>query len=375
VLLGTLVALLALLEVGTRLLTRTPPNLLVRAPRVGKTYVPGFEGEVFIPEAGKEIFLRFNREGFRGVDLSIEKPPGVRRVAVLGDSFIAAMATDEERTLVSGLEARLDSWDEAGDWQVMNFGMSGSSTGQELALFREVVAPYRPDLVVCAFSILNDFADNSRRLSRAPRIYYDFDDDGELRQLPLSEASSKVTNWLNRHSTFYRWQKNAQAVVRYRLLAAAEDFRPGRWIFSTEDTEDTAHSWKLLASLIERFASEVEDSGGQLVLVALPSAEQVYDDRWERMLVLAGAAGAQFDADYPARRLSEMASASGVPFLSLREQFRAAAPRSSSEVPEEWLYFDGHGHFNDAGHALVAAEIFDWITKLPALQAPAAEEI
>jgi hypothetical protein len=132
----------------------------------------GGAGRVFVDEAEGEVALRVNALGFRGPEWPRPKPAGGLRVAVLGDSMTAAVATDAERTFVGRLEAGLEA-DARRPVEVANFGVASASTGSELVTWRGVVAELRPDLVLLAFFTGNDLADNSRRLTRAARPYFD----------------------------------------------------------------------------------------------------------------------------------------------------------------------------------------------------------
>src|SRR5271169_1788922 len=175
---------LALCEVATRMFADVGPSLLVKDPVLGKRYRSGFQGAVYVPEAGRRLALRFRRDGFRGPDRPYEKPRDVTRIAVVGDSMIAALATDEDKTLVRRLEDMLNGGTLPASFEVLSFGVSGASTADELVLYRERAARYHPDFVLCAFYAGNDLADNSPQLTHAPRLYLDLDENGNLRQLP-----------------------------------------------------------------------------------------------------------------------------------------------------------------------------------------------
>jgi hypothetical protein len=86
-------------EAGVRLLTRTGPSLLVADLVVGKRFVSGFASRVYVPECDCEVEVRTNRDGLRGPDRPQTKPQGVKRIALVGDSMVAAFATAEEHTL------------------------------------------------------------------------------------------------------------------------------------------------------------------------------------------------------------------------------------------------------------------------------------
>jgi hypothetical protein len=357
-LVGTLVVLAVGLEIGVRIFTDTPPAIGVRDTVVGKRHRPHFADDVFVEEAGRKVFLRFNREGFRGADLPYEREPGTRRIAVLGDSFVVAVACDEEETAVHRLEQRLDESHPEVRWEVLNFGVSGSSTGQELVLYREIVARYRPEIVLGAYFMGNDLADNSTRLSANPRIYFELDDAGNLVRVPLSTTRRKLSNWLNLHSRFYVWQKRANDILQHRRAE-------GHLIFSTASSELLDEVWEVNERLILALAEAVESVGGRFVLVLYPDAAQIYDDRWEAVLQDAGDGAAELDREHAERRLVEIAESHGIPVVTLTDDFRRAAGgrRAADTEPEDHLYFHGTGHFTARGHLVAAKAVHRFLTE------------
>jgi len=363
VLISTLLVGGAGLEACARLLGAGEPPLLVVDPVVGKRFRPGFHGRVFVAEAGREVELRFNREGLRGPDWPLEKPAGTRRLALLGDSMIAAIAAEEPQTLVRRLEERLNGAGAAGTrWDVLNFGVSSSSTGNELVLYREVARRYRPDVVLCAFFTGNDLADNSSRLTQAPRIYFELDAGGGLRQLPFTAASGAASGlgpWLDRHSRFYAWQKTALREARGWARSQAGRMEPAHWIFSRDEPPDVAEAWRLTGRLLRAFRDEVAADGARFAVVLLPCAEQVYDDLWSDLRRQAGEPGARFDRHHPEERLGALCREAGIPLITMTDRFRARAPAASSRREDEWLFFRGRWHFNERGHALAAEAIAD----------------
>ncbi len=363
--LASLALVLAGLEVATRLFSRVSPPLLCNDATVGTTFLPGFSGLVYVPERGGEVSLRFNREGVRGVDFAIEKPANVRRVAVIGDSMIAAIASDEEQTLVHRLESQLNEKSAAARWEVMNFGVSGSSTGQELVLYRERVRKYQPDFVVCAFCVANDLGDNCTQLtSSRSRIYFDIDDRGELVELPFLPARARLTSWLNRRSRFYVWQKDAtqNAINAIRNQAVAVAARSGRapvpidsggqGIFCADPSDAVARAWLVTEKLIDTMSRDARAAGAEFALAVLPTGWQVSDEIWSR--VVAGAAGVPLDLHQPDRKLAEICARLDVPVVLMTEQFRAAAGQDTSPQSPAMFHYAGVGHFNDRGNELAA---------------------
>jgi hypothetical protein len=349
---GSLAITLLVLELATRAFTSVGPPLAARDPVVGKTYTPSYAGEVYVDECDCDVFLRFNREGFRGPDFPYQKTPGVRRLALIGDSMVAAVATPEQQTMARRLEDDLNAAaGPSGDrWEVMNFGVSGSSTAQELVLYRERVRRYHPDVVALGFFLRNDLVDNGQRLSTNPRIYFDLDARGHPVELPFSLERAEGSAWLNRHSRLYAWQKLMLGRIR------------GRWgrvdraqlVYVADPEGDLEHAWELTSALLGVFRDEVEADGGRFVVVALASAEQVYDDVWDELRVRWGATGDRFDRDYPEHRLAATCRDAKIRLITTTPALRAAAPHASSKLDDESLFFQRIGHFNVRANDIAA---------------------
>ena len=358
-LLAALVVCVLLAEVGVRMLTPYSPALLVADPVVGKRFLPGFASRIHVPECGCEVDVRFDREGLRGPDRPHAKPPGVKRVAVVGDSMVAAVATAEEKTLAGRLERLLAASRPAAKWEVMNAGVSSSSTGSELALYRAVLERYAPDVLVLVFWVGNDLADNSFELTRAPRLYFDLDASGRLVQLPFAFEPSPIAGWLDRRSRFYVWQKAAFRQLRGSVHAATRGLEPVDLVFAEPEPEPVAHAWAITAALLRAFREETAARGTALVLVAAPSAVQVYDDLWSELEGRAGLEDTRISREHPEARLAGIAGHEGIPFLALLPAFRGAAPGRASTRPREQLYYEGRFHWNDAGNALAARTVHE----------------
>lgn len=359
---GTLVLCVLALEVAVRLLGAVSPPMTERDSVVGQRLVRHFAGKVYDAESRQSVLVRTDREGFRGPDRPCEKPQHVRRVAVLGDSMIAALGVEEDQTLVGRLEQLLNRQSSGAErWEVFNFGVPGSSTGQEFALWRATVKQYRPDVVLCGFFVGNDLADNSRRLSNNPRVYFDLDQTGRLVQRPMSAAKTGLSAWLNRYSRLYVWQKEAFRHVHYAWLKHTRTLEPGLWIYAKQQPAEVAQAWQLTGALLAQWAAEARNQGSRFGVVLIPTAQQVYPESLHKALASGGADPANFDADYPDRKMAELCRASGVPLLSLSADFRQATPSRSLAKADEWLFVRGEGHFNARGNQLAAEAVCRWI--------------
>ncbi|HVN85455.1 MAG TPA: GDSL-type esterase/lipase family protein [Candidatus Binatia bacterium] len=93
-----------------------------------------------------------NSLGIRGPEVTLEHPSGLTRIVVLGDSFTYGDGVAARNTLPAELERQLNQT-LVGKFQVLNLGVPGYNTAQEVAYFRELGQRLAPDLVIIAFTL------------------------------------------------------------------------------------------------------------------------------------------------------------------------------------------------------------------------------
>ncbi|MCA9050278.1 MAG: hypothetical protein KDA89_16195, partial [Planctomycetaceae bacterium] len=357
------VLMLVTCEVATRLFARVPRDVSMRDPLIGRRFEPGLNEFVYNAEIDAPVLLRTNRWGFRGEDVSEEKPAGVRRVAVLGDSYTAAMALEEDQTFCGRLEQLLNkSSSDGAAWQVLNFGIFGSGTGQELALYRHLVRDLQPDIVIVAFGNATDLRDNSAELSTNPIIQFAIGDSGRPERIPQSAERIRLSNLLNNTSRFYTWQKMKSKSLKLLWQQKADVERGRTLIYSPDEPPAYARAWELTTALFQTFRDECRDNGSQFMVAAIPSAYQVYADHFAELQ--AEVSGDQnLDPLHPDRRLETACRSLGIPFLSLAPTFRSHAPSGSCQTESEQLFIHGKGHLNERGSRLAAQEMSAWLTE------------
>ena len=113
-------------------------------PSLGNELVPGSQRGA----------LRVNSRGFRGGEVDDRPAKGVVRVAVVGDSETFGAALAEENTLPGCLAAALNASGPA-RYEVLNLGVPGYNTLQELRVVETRLPPLHPDVVVLYY-VLND---------------------------------------------------------------------------------------------------------------------------------------------------------------------------------------------------------------------------
>lgn len=354
---GLLVALL-LAEVAVRLLSDEGPGYTFRDAEVGRRFTRSWEGDCYVEEVGRAVHMRFNREGMRDRDWPTAKPAGQLRVAVLGDSMVAALATEEGRRFTSGFGRSWPRGSESGSSvhlvasdgsdaaEVLNWGVAGSSPALAVRLFETRALHYGCDAVVLVWFIGNDLSDDWQPLGGRRAVAADLDERGALRWLPYAESSSALSEWLARNSRFYVWQK--------RMLARlgredASGPRPGLRALEVGDDPVLADAWRMAEAVLTRFAASTRSAGALPLLLVLPSAEQVYDDLWEHT---AAAASRTLVRWQPQERLERVAAQLGLRAMSERFLDGLRLERSTDHV-----FLGGTGHLNDRGHQIVRARL------------------
>ena len=99
--------------------------------------------------------VSINSEGLRDREFSLEKPPGVYRVMMLGDSTTLGWGVRQEDTAAKLLERKLNEALPPGfnHVEVINTGVGNYDTVQEVTYYETIGWKYHPDLVVLVFFI------------------------------------------------------------------------------------------------------------------------------------------------------------------------------------------------------------------------------
>lgn len=121
-------------------------------PQLGWKNIPGWESVTHNRR------LKINSLGLRDREHPYDKPAGVRRILVLGDSYAWGYGVSNEETFSEVLEQRFV--EEHANWEVLNSGVSGWGTDQEYLYLLHEGFRYGPDLVVVAFYLINDPLNN-----------------------------------------------------------------------------------------------------------------------------------------------------------------------------------------------------------------------
>ena len=346
---------------------------------------PGIEGWFWVEN---KTYIRINSAGLRDREHSKTKPANTVRIAVLGDSFAEARQVAMEQTFWTVMEQSLQQCRAfAGKKvEVLNFGIGGYGTAQELLTLRQQVWDYSPDIVLLAVTTYNDIIDNYRPLKQTEEIPYFTYQDGQLvydasfRDSPTyrwqASKLNKFGRWLRDHVRFIQlahhahftirtgiasWrsqnqasqpQQDDQATRNPRALnnkAVAEEIGVNNLIYRVPDDDTWNEAWHVTEGLIVQMRDEVRQRGAKFLFVTVSTDIQVWPDKAARQAFMRRA-GVD-DLFYPNLRLKALAERESIAFLDLAQPMQAYADQNRVFLHGFGREI-GNGHWNEAGHRL-----------------------
>jgi hypothetical protein len=288
--------------------------------------------------------FRTNGAGFRNDrDFPHAKPPGSVRVLCLGDSHTQGYEVRQEATFASVIERRLAA--RGLKAEVLNAGVSGFGTAEQLAFLETEGIRYQPDVVVVGF-FANDYEDNLKS------GLFTLDDDGALRvakteHLPGVSIQDRLyalpfTKWLGENSYAYALAFNTVwDFYKHRLAARARAEVVEESAVATPGRR-TDHEVRLADALLARLCAFARERGVRTIVLDIPAVS----------------------GDTPASSLEPATRTllggvvdALIPFEDLKARYADAVA---------WHVPHGQQHLSEAGHerfGLAAAELIEqWLT-------------
>ena len=331
-------------ELADEPIAHNPFQLYRFNPVLGWEAAPGAKGTIANKEFRYDV--RVNRLGLRGPETTVDKPAGVKRIAVLGDSFAWGFGVEEKDLFTTLLQQALPGT------EVLNFGVAGYGPVQYHLLLKRVL-DFKPDLIIVSFCLGNDFVDNVLwHRYRSYKPYATLDDKGELKLegYPLPNVMRHYSRFNASHFT---WLQNYFYVVR--LL--------NKGINSLSEKLNDKGQKGLPVSdhdvYVEAATPAVDTMvqvNGKLFAAIAKAAEPVVG----KVIVLAATTKCEFGACFPAdtkptdisiRRLKASLEGLSIDFVD---------PTSKLEVAD---YFSQDGHWKASGHSKVAEVLLPVVRK------------
>ena len=302
--------------------------------------------------------VKTNSWGFRGGELRVEKAPGTIRIGMVGDSITDGFFVENESTYPAMSEARLRQC--RVNAEVINAACGGGSIDRELAILRDALGPFDPDIVVLTF-VTNDLSDlkdidDSRFLRRRldqPSLARGLVHSAVVGTAVGEWAFDRYLRWISpvyqspRPGTFGRVPPSAD---RYSVPGGGEFASNSKqfmervrnsdgMVLTDEFAPQTLHRLRRYFEAWDVFMDSARDRGIRPVFVYFPAYSQIYDLSTSMSI---------------RDRLRQHSLARHVPFLDLTPVLRAQGARVLHLAPADY-------HLNPEGNRVIGAALADFL--------------
>lgn len=277
----------------------------------------------FINEDGVNIQITTDKFGLRNLNTDLEK-----NIIVLGDSFISAINTENDKTFAANLFA-------------YNAGVDGYSTFQSLRLLNMLLEEKKPKIVILGFYLGNDFRDNY--LENDQELLYSFDNKLNENKISLKH---RIKNLLKKSKLIYKLYylakglKNTPSMESYSASEIYSYWKKPNAEFNVA-LKNTEKAFKILEHMSKEYGFKVS-------IVGIPSKSQVYksfkeithyeSDKTSRDLALFSIKQG-FDFDRPDKLINQLSQKFNFQYISLLSNFRDQSFRKLYYyVDSHWTY-------------------------------------
>lgn len=333
----SVVITLGLLELGIRILYPQPTQFFY----FKSEWEPG---ECFMRWENIEVCI--NNHGQRDYARTVEKPSGVYRIALLGDSIAFGTGVALEDSYSKELETLLNkSITEGHRFEVLSFTNGGSEPSGYLEMLREDALRFSPDLVMVGFT-LNDF---ERRLNSPKGLrerYYDV----------LRFVHMHMRVWS--HLYYLTFERSRATLYKYKILDKSVRRSYELNILETRGQE-FQEAWDFTKKNLDTIRDLSYQNESGFVIVVFPYEMQL---NIELLNLYRDAFGFELSDEVihakPQQILKSYTTDRNIVLVDLFEPFQQAATH-------EDLYFRELGgnldfvHPNERGHEIAANVLFD----------------
>lgn len=347
---GSLVLAIILGEVGLRIagIEHQPPlpsdseSLAYRVNDPDRGWSPRPNIQTVWAGEGEVSEVKMNSLGMRDRERTLEKPTNSYRIAVLGDSFMEALHVPLEKTALSIMETQLKTCPilKGKNIEVLNFGVQGYGTAQQLMTWRHHAQQFSPDLVILGFYPGNDIRNNHRALEHDHLRPYFIQKEGKL----VEDLSFKTINPNSIERDQYTFSKldqlpyplmtNSrilqlirQAEIESKRRQLQKDYQETDINFYKEPPDQNwRQAWIITEQLITLLKDEVKAQEKDFMLIMVSDSFQVLPDLKKRQEFMQK--HQIQDLFYPNKRIEALGKQKGFPVLQLAEPLRKEAERT-----------------------------------------------
>jgi hypothetical protein len=321
-------------------------------------------------------FVR-NSTGMHDQDHPLEKPKGVFRILIVGDSFVEARQVSEAETSAAILETSLNSAPNSNiRYEVISAGASAWGPTQELMYFRTEGKFYNPDLILAFWYPANDLMDvlpDHRMTFEGTNCYApyfavcaeSFDPEPWFSApgiSPAKDSCSSIKKWgaYMLHQLYFSsrlYQHLEPLLVKYQARIKY-NFNFSPWLGDTPDPV-LEYAYTLTDQIYAQFNDEAVQISGKIALVVVPVKEALYYET-------DASARQQLEVQYPElknsnprlpnQRLGSFMNPRNIPVFDLQPGFVAHLNAGGGV-----LYGEVDSHWNVPGNQLAGQLIAQWL--------------
>lgn len=341
-LVSLLIVLLAVEAVSRRFL---PPPRELLEPQMVAEYSPTLKWTLKPNQNAFTIDapVSTNSHGFRGSEVAVPKPPRVFRIVLLGDSITFGLGTRLEAMYATKLQAALDARHGTGRFEIINMGVPGYNTRQELIALKAKGLEFEPDLAVVEF-YWNDIIDNDRPLpwepGFVPEPFAVFEEAAYARRLFRYFFPDSVRQAMRRWRTLHVAAEGAEA-LKEMLMPSEHPYRTHFRALLEGNDEYLNHSWVGTEKRLRELAELGDQHHVRVALVIFPDAIQM-DPRYREI---------RYQPE-----VKKICARLAVPCLDLLPAFRRAHEASRSPFRR-----GDNAHPNEVGQAIAGEGVVEFL--------------
>lgn len=310
---------------------------------------------------GTKVHVEFNSKGFRDVEHSLEKPQGVKRIVLIGDSFCESTQVNLEETFFRRLEKFLNTSGQD-KWEIINLGVGDFGTAQQWVSLKEIGLHYSPDMVLHQIFPLNDICNNSIDLYELCKSKNDlyrpyFVESEQKLHLTMKQP---IRSFLRHHLVSYGVIERAVLSLNQKKGLDDEEIRNLRlkqlgfppldpllytYVKAHEQIDAVSKGWKITERIIEDIFRITQQQGIPYMTIVVPFEARVGEQNWNSFSF--SQPPPKMIQDYPEKRLGQFFNSLGIPSVMLKDSF---------ELHPDLVFPYVDGHLNSNAH-LIAAEV------------------
>ncbi len=307
-----------------------------------------------------------NSRGLRDKEYKLNKPDGVKRIVVLGDSFTWGFGVNDDEIYTERLESMLPNT------EVINLGVTAYNLRREFNYLKHEGIKYSPDMVIVGVCLNDICSTDTKRNNGNLDSNTDVGIDMMSKQSNTEAHSFKLLKYLKEYiiqksalCTFINDRINTnKSLVKFLANLGIKQPLTG---FSKLDgnlapallryPNSLVEGWETTKSELIQLKRLTKNLGIRLIIAVVPSAQSIQNKRYKHSIAFSVFETRDFDLDKPYRILKEFAANENIEIVIPVRVFRQAYKEG------RMLYLKRDMHFNAAGHELFASAISDYLSK------------